>query len=97
MAPGRFFFFTALLLNSFNALSQRNLGPLPDSLKPIPVIRPLPQNFYSKGLGYFCKKEVQVQKLTGLPIFFRLGSKAYVDYLERKPGTFVGRTGLSDR
>jgi hypothetical protein len=47
----------------------------------------LPQNFYNKGLGYFCKKEAQLQKATRLPVYIRLGSKEYVDYLERKPNS----------
>ena len=32
-----------------------------------------------------CKKEDQLQKATGLDLFIRLGSKNYVDYLEKKP------------
>ena len=43
------------------------------------------QNYYTKGLSFFCKKELQLQKLTNVNVFFRLGSKNYVDYLERKP------------
>ena len=45
----------------------------------------LPQNFYNQHKGFFCKKEDQLQKTTGLPLFIRLGSKNYVDYLESKP------------
>jgi hypothetical protein len=45
----------------------------------------LPQNFYNKHKGYICKKEDMVQKATGVNLFIRLGSKNYVDYLERKP------------
>jgi hypothetical protein len=47
----------------------------------------LPQNFYNQHKGYFCKKEDGLQKLTGLNLFIRLGSKNNVDYLERKPNT----------
>jgi hypothetical protein len=48
-------------------------------------IRVLPQNFYNNHIGYFCKKEIQLQKLISLPLYFRLGSKEYVDWMERKP------------
>lgn len=45
----------------------------------------LPQNYYTKHLGFFCKQELQLQKRTNLNVYVRLGSKEYVDYLERKP------------
>jgi hypothetical protein len=40
---------------------------------------------YTSTLGFFCQKEIQIQKLTSLPIYFRLGSLQYVNYLEQKP------------
>ena len=43
------------------------------------------QNYYTKGLSFFCKKELQLQKLTNVNVFLRLGTKQYVDYLEKKP------------
>jgi len=45
----------------------------------------LPQNYYTQHTGFFCKKELQLQKTTNVNVFFRLGSKEYVDYLEHKP------------
>lgn len=78
-------FFLAMLLNVGKAAAQLHLQLLPDSL-PKPVsFRVLPQNFYNKGLSFVCQKELQLQKLTSLPVFIRLGSKDYVDYLEQKP------------
>jgi hypothetical protein len=74
-----------LLLNSTKAASQLNLKPSADTVEKKFSFRLLPQNFYNQNLSYFCKKEVQLQKLTALPIYIRLGSKEYVDYLERKP------------
>jgi hypothetical protein len=47
-------------------------------------INTLPQNYYVNGLGYFCKKELAVQKATGIPLRFRLGSLEYCNRLEGK-------------
>lgn len=78
-------FLTAILLNSMKAMSQLSLTAAPDTVEKNVSLKPLPQYFYSQHAGYFCKKELQLQKLTSLPLFIRLGSKQYVDYLEKKP------------
>jgi len=85
------FFFIVLLLNSFKAAAQLNLKPITDTLGKKISLKVLPQNFYNQHIGFFCKKEVQVQKMMKLPFYFRLGSMQYTDYLERKPNTFIGR------
>lgn len=72
-------------LNSGKAAAQLRLTPAVDSLPKNFSIKVLPQNFYNQHLSFVCKKEVQLQKLTMLPLFIRLGSKDYVDYLEKKP------------
>jgi len=72
------------LLNSTKALSQLDSRQKTDSVKNLLSFRILPQNFYTTHLAYTCKKEIQLQKFTGLPIFIRLGSKDHVDYLENK-------------
>lgn len=53
-------------------------------LKQPVYINPITGNFYAKQLPFFCTKELQVQRATGFPIKFRLGSVEYTDKLEGK-------------
>jgi hypothetical protein len=80
-----FVFFFAILLFSVDASAQRSFIAPADSTAKAVSLRVLPQNFYTRHLSFFCKGERQVEKLTNVPIFFRLGTKEYVDYLEKKP------------
>lgn len=80
-----------LLLNSSKAASQLNLSRVVDTMDKKIYLKVLPQNFYSQHMGFFCKKEVQVQKYTRLPLFFRLGTREYVDMLERKSSKYEFR------
>ena len=48
----------------------------------------LPASFYSANLGFICKKELQLDKVMAIPLRFRLGSLAYVNYLEQKPNAY---------
>ena len=52
-----------------------------DLSKPKPFLSP---DFYSKQLGFFCKQEIKMDKITKVPFRFRLGSVEQCDWLEGK-------------
>ncbi|NII24411.1 hypothetical protein HB364_04945 [Pseudoflavitalea sp. X16] len=42
------------------------------------------QNFYTQHFGFFCRQELRLEKASGLPLRFRLGSLKDCNYLEGK-------------
>jgi hypothetical protein len=52
-----------------------------------PIISTTPiisSNFYTQNFGFFCKKELQLEKITKIPFKFRLGSVQQCDWMEGK-------------
>jgi hypothetical protein len=54
------------------------------SLQAYPVTRVAPDAYYNQCFGFFCKKEWDWQKHTGIPVKVRLGNYSYAQKQEGK-------------
>ena len=85
-------FSVLMMLKCSEAASQLYFRVQLDTVENKFSLRVMPQNFYTHPSAFFCKKEVQLQQALRLPVFIRLGTKDYVDFLERK--NTVGRRNM---
>ncbi len=46
--------------------------------------QPVPENFYTNNMSFFCRQELVIEKATKIPFRFRLGSLQQCNYYEGK-------------
>lgn len=66
-------------------LFNKNKNTIANNLSMAKTSFSIPSHFYVSQLGVMCKKEWKLEKKTGVPFRFRLGSVSYCDWMEGKP------------
>lgn len=64
--------------------SSKDLFSYPGKYLPVFHVNTIAPNYYTKNMGFFCKKELVVEKSLKIPLRFRLGALSYCNYLEGK-------------
>ena len=87
--PGNITIYTAF----HQTINKKNL-PEKNLVTPVFLLNPascsvIAGDYYTQGFGFFCKKELQFEKATKIPLSFRLGTLQYNNYLEGKPNAGI--------
>ncbi len=53
-------------------------------INPPAAVPPIGSDYYTQHFGFFCQKELQLEKMTHIPFRFRLGSLEQTNFLEGK-------------
>ena len=67
-------------VSTTTSLAEPNIQKLDSRL----TTNVVPQDFYTQNFGFFCKQELRVEKVTRLPLRFRIGSLQQCNYYEGK-------------
>ena len=81
LANGQHNCYSSIKFNKYYRLQIEGPGNADHSK---PFVKFLPGNYYADHLGFFCKQEIKMEKITRVPFKFRLGSLQQCDWLEGK-------------
>lgn len=59
-------------------------APPRTNISPETTLQPVHPDYYVRHFGVMCKAEYKLEKKTGIPLRFRVGTQEYVDRLEGK-------------